>query len=185
MTFIELQNSLCKSMENDMLKKVSNILYQKSVIVFGGIMQFDIMLIIDETKKDGIQHDSDVEDDRTEMYKGMNSDSEEDFKATYEVSDKDEDGDVEGAVDIEDREFKIRMEYSSRKLVIAAIRSYIISRGVDYNVYESEPQTFYAKCKAYGRGCDWLIRASLIWKKGYWEIQRYNGRHTCTMRTIS
>ncbi|QHO23522.1 uncharacterized protein DS421_12g364270 [Arachis hypogaea] len=77
------------------------------------------------------------------------------------------------------------MEYSSRKSVVTAIRSYTISRGVDYNVYESEPQTFYAKCKMYGRGCDWLIRASLIQKKGCWEIQRYNGRHTCTMGTIS
>ncbi|RYR17872.1 hypothetical protein Ahy_B03g062541 [Arachis hypogaea] len=57
------------------------------------------------------------------------------------------------------------MEYSSRKSVIAAIQSYTISRGVDYVVYESEPQTFYAKCKTYERGCDWLIRASLIQKK--------------------
>ncbi|XP_072084738.1 uncharacterized protein [Arachis hypogaea] len=34
-------------------------------------------------------------------------------------------------------------------------------------------------------GCDWLIRASLIRKKGCWEIRRYNGRHTCTIETIS
>ncbi|RYQ96622.1 hypothetical protein Ahy_B08g092445 [Arachis hypogaea] len=37
----------------------------------------------------------------------------------------------------------------------------------------------------YERGCDWLIRASLIRKKGCWEIRRYNGRHTCTIGTIS
>ncbi|XP_052117385.1 uncharacterized protein LOC127747476 [Arachis duranensis] len=85
----------------------------------------------------------------------------------------------------EDREFRIGMEYSSRKSVVTAIRSFTISRGVDYDVYESEPQTFYAKCKMYGCGCDWLIRASLIRKKGYWEIRRYNGRHTCTIGTIS
>ncbi|RYR39750.1 hypothetical protein Ahy_A09g045339 [Arachis hypogaea] len=36
----------------------------------------------------------------------------------------------------------------------------------------------------YGRGCDWLIRASLIRKKCCWEIHRYNGRHTCTIGTI-
>ncbi|RYR25146.1 hypothetical protein Ahy_B02g058793 [Arachis hypogaea] len=69
--------------------------------------------------------------------------------------------------------------------VIFAIKSYIISRGVDYIVHESELQTFYAKCKGYGAGCDWLIRASLIRKKGCWEIRRYNGKHTCTMGTIS
>ncbi|RYR41203.1 hypothetical protein Ahy_A08g037596 [Arachis hypogaea] len=46
--------------------------------------------------------------------------------------------------------------------MISAIKSYTISRGVDYTVYESEPHIFYAKCKGYDRGCDWLIRANLI-----------------------
>ncbi|QHO04709.1 uncharacterized protein DS421_13g442520 [Arachis hypogaea] len=90
-----------------------------------------------------------------------------------------------GAADPEDGEFRIGMEYSSRKSVVASIRNFTISKGVDYEVYESESQTFYAKCKMYGRGCDWLIRASLIRKKGCWEIHRYNGRHTCTIGTIS
>ncbi|XP_072074351.1 uncharacterized protein [Arachis hypogaea] len=90
-----------------------------------------------------------------------------------------------GIANPEDGEFRIGMEYSSRKSVVAAIRSYTISRGVDYDVYESEPQTFYAKCKMYGRGCDWLIQASLIRKKGCWEIRRNNGRHMCTMGMIS
>ncbi|XP_057759206.1 uncharacterized protein LOC130979700 [Arachis stenosperma] len=90
-----------------------------------------------------------------------------------------------GIADLEDGEFRIGMEYSSRKSVVAAIRSFTISRGVDYDVFESEPQTFYAKCKMYGRGCDWLIRASLIRRKGCWEIRRYNGRHTCTIGMIS
>ncbi|RYR63162.1 hypothetical protein Ahy_A04g020956 [Arachis hypogaea] len=65
-----------------------------------------------------------------------------------------------GIADLEDEEFRIGMEYSSRKSIVAAIRSYAISKGVDYNVYESDLQTFYAKCKTYERGCDWLIRAS-------------------------
>ncbi|RYQ91784.1 hypothetical protein Ahy_B09g097817 [Arachis hypogaea] len=82
-----------------------------------------------------------------------------------------------GVADPEDGKFRIGIEYSSRKLVIAAIRSYNISRGVDY--------TFYAKFKTYGRGCDWLIRVSLIQKKVCWEIRRYNVRHTCSMETIS
>ncbi|XP_015952508.1 uncharacterized protein LOC107477056 [Arachis duranensis] len=90
-----------------------------------------------------------------------------------------------GVADGEDGEFRIGMEYSSRKSVVAAIRSFTIAKGVEYEVYESEPQTFYAKCKMYGRGCDWLIRASLIRKKGCWEIRRYNGSHTCTIGTIS
>ncbi|RYR09818.1 hypothetical protein Ahy_B05g078241 [Arachis hypogaea] len=91
----------------------------------------------------------------------------------------------EGNAAAEDGEFSVGMEFGSRESVISAIKSYTISRGVDYTVYESEPQTFYAKCKGYGAGCDWLIRASLIRKKACWEIRRYNGKHTCTMGTIS
>ncbi|RYR44843.1 hypothetical protein Ahy_A08g041119 [Arachis hypogaea] len=53
----------------------------------------------------------------------------------------------EGNVAAEDGEFSVGMEFSSRESVISTIKSYTISRGVDYTVYESEPQTFYAKCK--------------------------------------
>nr|XP_025703065.1 uncharacterized protein LOC112803822 [Arachis hypogaea] len=256
MTLMELHNGLCQSMENSMLMRVSRILYQNPVVVFGGLIQFDTMPITDEVsmqnifqiqrqtqmrqpqielyvefetvEAEGTQNDLEVADDRAAVYEGMNSDSEEDFEATYEAGDEDEDGDVGvetaaknvvvhpsisqpmnippsmrevdldamhapefpeysniGVANPEDGEFRIRMEYSSRKTVVAAIRSYTIARGVDYDVYECEPQTFYAKCKMYGRGCDWLIRASLIRKKGCWEIRRYNGRHTCSMGVIS
>ncbi|RYR59416.1 hypothetical protein Ahy_A05g025303 [Arachis hypogaea] len=78
----------------------------------------------------------------------------------------------------EDGEFSVGMEFGSRESVISTIKSYTISRGVDYTVYESESQTFYAKCKGYGARCDWLIRANLIRKKACWEIRRYNGKHT-------
>ncbi|RYQ84691.1 hypothetical protein Ahy_B10g104144 [Arachis hypogaea] len=91
----------------------------------------------------------------------------------------------EDNVAMKDSEFSIRIEFGSRESVISTIKSYAIFRGVDYTVHESEPQTFYAKCKGYGTGYDWLIRASLIRKKGCWETRRYNGKHMCTMETIS
>ncbi|RYR28546.1 hypothetical protein Ahy_B01g052690 isoform A [Arachis hypogaea] len=217
MTFMKFQNSLYQSMENSMLRRVSSILYQNPVIVFGGLIQLGIMLIIDKASiqnmfqihwqtqvrqpqielyvefknvdANGIQNYSDIEDDRAAVYEGMNSDSEEYFEATYEADNEDEDGDVgveaasENVVvppavsqlmdippfmrvaDPEDGKFRIGMEYSSRKSVVVAIRSYTISREIEYNVYESEPHTFYTKYKTYGRGCDWFIRASLIRKK--------------------
>ncbi|XP_015933132.1 uncharacterized protein LOC107459414 [Arachis duranensis] len=240
MTLMELQNGLCKSMENSTLMRVSRILYRNPIVVFGGLIQFDAMPITDEASMQNmfqihrqtqmrhpqievyvefetveavaVQNDTDIHDDRGAVYEGMNSDSEEDFEATYEagiykhsvvftVPDRtgsnrigpdrtrpDRTGRFDrktGVADAEDEEFWIGMEYSSRKSVVASIRSFTIAKGVDYEVYESEPQTFYAKCKMYGRGCDWLIRASLIRKKGCWEIRRYNGRHTCTIETIS
>ncbi|RYR44745.1 hypothetical protein Ahy_A08g041026 [Arachis hypogaea] len=165
-----------------MLKRVSNIRYRNFVI-------FDIMPIVDEEN---------IEDDRVEVYEGMNNGSEEDFEATYEADDEDEDGDVGRETAVKNvvvppavsqpmdvpsfmrnldldamhapkfseyvNKGTIGMKYSSRKSVIATIRSYTIFRGVDYS-------TFYAKCKTYGRGCDWLIRASLIQKKKI--VERY------------
>ncbi|XP_016168805.1 uncharacterized protein LOC107611385 [Arachis ipaensis] len=144
-----------------------------------------------------------------------NNDSEEKFEANYEVDDENDDGDLagnstvqseanaiclfylsclndggahvvgDGNVVVEDGEFSVGMEFGSRESVISAIKSYTISRGIDYTVYEFDPQTFYAKCKGYGAGCDWLIQASLIRKKACWEIRRYNGKYTCTIGTIS
>ncbi|RYR34484.1 hypothetical protein Ahy_A10g049414 isoform B [Arachis hypogaea] len=49
----------------------------------------------------------------------------------------------EGNVVAKDSEFSIGMEFGSKESVISAIKSYTISRGVDYTVYKSEPQTFY------------------------------------------
>ncbi|RYR25164.1 hypothetical protein Ahy_B02g058809 isoform A [Arachis hypogaea] len=56
----------------------------------------------------------------------------------------------EGNTEAEDGEFRVGMEFGSRESVISAIKSYTVSRGVDYTMYEFEPQTFYAKCKGYG-----------------------------------
>ncbi|RYQ88261.1 hypothetical protein Ahy_B09g095558 isoform G [Arachis hypogaea] len=102
-----------------------------------------------------------------------NNDSEEEFEANYEVDDENDDGDLagEGNVAAENGEFSVGMEFGSRESVISAIKSYTISREVDYTMYESEPQTFYAKCKGYGAGCDCLIRASLIRKKACYAIR--------------
>ncbi|QHO09026.1 uncharacterized protein DS421_14g477710 [Arachis hypogaea] len=48
MTLMELQNDLCQSMENSTLMRVSRILYRNSIVVFGGLIQFDTMPITDE-----------------------------------------------------------------------------------------------------------------------------------------
>ncbi|RYQ79159.1 hypothetical protein Ahy_Scaffold6g107856 [Arachis hypogaea] len=58
----------------------------------------------------------------------------------------------EGNAAVEDGGFSIGMKFGLRESVIFAIKSYTISREVDYTVYEFEPQTFYAKYKGYGVG---------------------------------
>ncbi|XP_072070206.1 uncharacterized protein [Arachis hypogaea] len=213
-TFAELQYELCQRIEADILKRVTNILYRSLVVIFGSLIKFEVMPIVDETSiqrifyihqqtqvqhprielyvefvhiaADEVQHDTNMQDDRVKAYLGMNNDSDEEFKATYEAVDEDKDGDKGGEVvaetlvllaavsqpmDVplflrsldldamhapkffeyknisvdypEDGEFRIGMEYGSRESVITAIRSYTISRGVDYVVYESEPYIQY------------------------------------------
>ncbi|RYR69285.1 hypothetical protein Ahy_A03g015844 [Arachis hypogaea] len=124
--------------------------------------------------------EADIENDRATVYERLNTDSKNDFKTTYEAGDEDED-----VLLILRTEFRIGMEYNFRKSIVAVIKSYTICRGVNYNLYESEPQTLYEKFKTYGHGCDWLIRASLIQKKGCWEIRKYNDKHMCIIGTIS
>ncbi|KAL4329831.1 hypothetical protein AHAS_Ahas13G0339400 [Arachis hypogaea] len=71
---------------------------------------------------DEVQHDPDVQDDKTEAYEGMNNDSDEEFEATCKPGDEDEDGDEGGVADLEDEKFRIGMAYGSRKSVIASIQ---------------------------------------------------------------
>ncbi|RYQ80574.1 hypothetical protein Ahy_Scaffold1g106893 isoform B [Arachis hypogaea] len=213
MTLMELQNGLCQSMENGTLMRVSRILYRNPVVVFGGLIQFDTIPITDEATAVYEGMNSDSEENFEATYETGDEDEDGDVGVEAAAENvvvhpsssqpmgvppfmRELDLDAMhapefpeyaniGIADPEDGEFRIGMEYSSRKSVVAAIRSFTISRGVDYDVYESEPHTFYTKCKMYGRGCDWLIRASLIRKKGCWEICRYNGRHTCMIGMIS
>ena len=82
-------------------------------------------------------------------------------------------------------ELCIRMEFNNREAVVRAIKDYSISKLVDYKEFELEPTTFYCKCKHFGRGCEWLVRASLRKKKDVWEIRKYNGPYTCAVMIIS
>ena len=59
-----------------------------------------------------------------------------------------------------DGEFYSGMIFNDREAVVRAVKNYNISRSVDYKVHESEPLTFYCKCKHFGFGCQWLIRVS-------------------------
>ncbi|RYR33876.1 hypothetical protein Ahy_A10g048542 [Arachis hypogaea] len=146
------------------------------------------------TRMDLVGDDVNVDEIGDIDWEEDNNDGEEEFEANYETLDLEampapkffEYANIgESDVAVEDGEFSVEIEFGSKDSVISVIKRYTISRGVDYTVYESELQTFYTKCKGYSAGCDWLIRANLIRKKECCEIRRYNGKHTCTMGTIS
>ncbi|KAL4398216.1 hypothetical protein AHAS_Ahas01G0269700 [Arachis hypogaea] len=54
MTLMELQNGLCQSMENGTLMRVSRILYRNPIVVFGGLIQFDVLPITDEASMENM-----------------------------------------------------------------------------------------------------------------------------------
>ncbi|XP_027351418.1 uncharacterized protein LOC113862536 [Abrus precatorius] len=82
-------------------------------------------------------------------------------------------------------ELCVGMQFNDRENIIQTIKHYSISKGMDYKVFEFEPNTFYCKCVSYGIDCDWLVRASLRKNKCFWEIRKYNGPHTCMRARIS
>ncbi|XP_016186200.1 uncharacterized protein LOC107627905 [Arachis ipaensis] len=234
-SFVELQNGICVNIPSHISKRVSYILYRSPVQVFGGLIQFQIMVITDDasmqrmfciyqqtrfqvplielyvefeqhTGVDEFDEEVNINEFGDIGWEEDNDDSEEEFEANYEVDDENDDGDLAGnpavpneahavisqqpfgvpsfmrTLDLEAMHAPEFSEYANMGEGNAAAEDGEFSVGMEFGSRES---TFYAKCKGYGAGCDWLIRASLIRKKACWEIRRYNGKHTCTMGTIS
>ncbi|MED6108772.1 hypothetical protein PIB30_027322 [Stylosanthes scabra] len=124
-------------------------------------------LFVDFDRLFEVEEDPEIDNEKQTVLQENLSDSEDELEATYDVDDEDEDDEEgraivalqdsskqpmnEGFAELEnmavaapeDGEFMVGIEYSSRKAVISAIRTYHINRGVDYAVYESEPQTFF------------------------------------------
>ncbi|RYQ80375.1 hypothetical protein Ahy_Scaffold1g106832 isoform A [Arachis hypogaea] len=119
-----------------------------------------------------------------------NNDSEDEFEANYEVDDKNDDGDLVGNPAVQDEANAIVSQHPfgvpsfMRTLDLEAMYPPEFSEYANTgegNV-AAEDDEFSVGMEF---GCDWLIQASLIRKKACWEIKRYNGKHTCTMGTIS
>ncbi|XP_019416355.1 PREDICTED: uncharacterized protein LOC109327637 [Lupinus angustifolius] len=50
---------------------------------------------------------------------------------------------------------------------------------------QSRPDRYVAKCKHFGAGCEWRIRASYNVKRDYWEIRKISGTHSCVSMVVS
>ncbi|RYR27795.1 hypothetical protein Ahy_B01g051854 [Arachis hypogaea] len=114
MSFVELQNGLCNNIQSHILKMVSNILYRNPVQVFGGLIQFQMMPIIDDASMQQmlcIYQQTRFHVPMIELYvefeqqSGLgavgeeeedNNDSEEEFEANYKVDNENDDGDLAG-----------------------------------------------------------------------------------------
>ncbi|XP_057738164.1 uncharacterized protein LOC130955342 isoform X1 [Arachis stenosperma] len=86
---------------------------------------------------------------------------------------------------IKEGEFVIGQRFRSKDEAVLAIKNYNIRRAVEYKVLESDHRKYCGKCRQSDQGCNWLIRVSLRQKKRYWEVRKYNGRHTCLAINVS
>ncbi|XP_072088021.1 uncharacterized protein [Arachis hypogaea] len=128
-----------------------------------------------------------------------NNDSEDKFEANYEVNDKNDDRDLVGNTAVQDEANAIVSQHLfgvpsfMRTLDLKAMHApeFFEYANTGKGNIAAEDGKFSVRMEfgsrelGYGAGCDWLIQASLIRKKSCWEIRRYNGKHTCTMGTIS
>ncbi|RYQ85191.1 hypothetical protein Ahy_B10g104687 [Arachis hypogaea] len=120
MSFVELQNGFYENIQSHISKRVSNILYKNLVQVFSGLIQFQIMSIIDDafmqqmfyiyqqtyfhvpmielyhTGLNAVGEEVNVDELGNIDWEEDNNDSEEEFEANYEVNDKNDDGDLAG-----------------------------------------------------------------------------------------
>ncbi|XP_039130884.1 uncharacterized protein LOC120267275 [Dioscorea cayenensis subsp. rotundata] len=87
--------------------------------------------------------------------------------------DEDDDGDsfredTEAIVDdiqleecnLEDVPMTGRMRFRSKDDVVTAIKHYCLLKSVEYKVIEPDLTRYSSKCKSYGDGCNWSVRAS-------------------------
>ncbi|XP_057756981.1 uncharacterized protein LOC130976204 [Arachis stenosperma] len=81
--------------------------------------------------------------------------------------------------------FQIDQSFQTKEEAVMSIKDYSICCGVQYQVMESNHLKYVGRCKEFGNGCTWMIRVALRQRKGYWEVKRYNGAHTCLATSIS
>ncbi|RYR15187.1 hypothetical protein Ahy_B04g071912 [Arachis hypogaea] len=210
LSFEELKCVICGKIDSQMSKRVPCILYKYFISVFGRFIQFQTKYVTDETSMQEMfsmyiesRSQIDSEEEFENNYEIVGPDENEDqADGTIEVEVANtlanqhlfEKLSFMHVLDLEamhapqfpkymnaaehpivtDGEFVVGMEFSSRKTIIMVMKDYTIHRGVDYRVYESKLMTFYAKC----------TQVSIIRRKYYWVLRRYNGSHTCTRATI-
>ncbi|XP_039118838.1 uncharacterized protein LOC120254943, partial [Dioscorea cayenensis subsp. rotundata] len=84
-----------------------------------------------------------------------------------------------------DGELHAGMQFQNKDDAITTIKNYCLQKSVEYKVIESGPTRYFGRCKSYGDGCSWRVRASYSKRKQIWEITKYNGPHTCTAAMVS
>nr|XP_025637789.1 uncharacterized protein LOC112733133 [Arachis hypogaea] len=211
MSFVDLQNGLCNNIQSHILKRVSNLLYRSPVQVFGGLIQFQLMPITNDASMQqmfciyqqtrfhvpmielyvefeqqsgsgAVGEEVNVDELGDIDWEEENNDSEEEFEANYEIDDENDDGDLAGNPEVPNEANAIISQH------LFGVPSFM--RTLDLKAMHDPEFSEYANTGEgnaaaedgeFSVGMEFGSRES----KACWEIRRYNGKHTCTVGTIS
>ncbi|KAF1881900.1 hypothetical protein Lal_00038542 [Lupinus albus] len=112
-----------------------------------------------------------------------------DFNDEYEIElcgDNEEEDDVEiRSTNLRnENNLFVEMQFEFKEATLDAIKQFHIHNSFDYIVIESMPNRYVCRCKYFGAGCEWRIRASFNIKRDVWEIKKINGTHTCVSTIV-
>ncbi|KAF1892220.1 hypothetical protein Lal_00036581 [Lupinus albus] len=83
------------------------------------------------------------------------------FRSTKSKFGRDFGHTTSSVMDITDNDLVVGMQFESKQTTVNAIKEFHIKNSFDYVVVEPRPNTYVGRCKYFGAGCQWRIRASL------------------------
>ncbi|XP_016747576.2 uncharacterized protein [Gossypium hirsutum] len=109
----------------------------------------------------------------------------EDF-SDPDVDEVPDDVDDEGPEEVEDlEELFVGQQFENKADYVFAIKQYSMKLSIDYKVVKSTPTLYVGECWRADDGCGWRVRAAFIQRTQQWQIQKLEGRHTCTVARMS
>ncbi|XP_016194935.1 uncharacterized protein LOC107635900 [Arachis ipaensis] len=82
-------------------------------------------------------------------------------------------------------ELEIGLKFLNRKIAMLAVKNYNINRSAEYKVVESDQRRYVCRCKQFGDRCRWMVRVAKTTSSRFWEIQKYEGPHSCLASSMS
>ncbi|XP_015950053.1 uncharacterized protein LOC107474921 [Arachis duranensis] len=82
-------------------------------------------------------------------------------------------------------ELEIGLRFLNRKTAMLAVKNYNIRRSAVYKVVESDQRRYVCRCKQFGDQCRWMVRVAKTRSSRFWEIQKYEGPHSCLASSMS
>ncbi|KAH1038807.1 hypothetical protein J1N35_040550 [Gossypium stocksii] len=78
-------------------------------------------------------------------------------------------------------ELFVEKRFENKSDCVFAIEQYNMKLPIDYNAAKSTPTLYVVEWWRVDEGCGWWVQAAFIQRTQQWQIQKLEGRHTCTI----